>query len=51
VKLLLELKDVNPDRPGSNGRTPVSWAARNGHTAVVQLFHGSKDVSSDSPDL
>jgi serine/threonine-protein phosphatase 6 regulatory ankyrin repeat subunit A len=37
VRLLLE-KAVDVDSKDSEGRTPLWWAARNGHEAVVQLL-------------
>jgi ankyrin repeat protein len=37
VKLLLE-KAADVDFKDDDGRTPLSWAARNGHEAVVKLI-------------
>ena len=37
VKLLLE-KGADLDSKDNNGRTPLSWAARNGHDALVKLL-------------
>ena len=50
VKLLLELEDVDPDRPDNQGSTPLSWAAYHGHEGVAQLLLGQKDVDPDMPD-
>ena len=50
VKLLLERKDVNPDRPDNDDQTPISWAARNGCEAVVKLLLERKDVNPDRPN-
>ena len=50
VKLLLELREVSPNRPDKDGRTPLSWAAENGHDGIVKLLLGRKDVSPDRPD-
>jgi ankyrin repeat protein len=37
VKLLLE-KGAEVDSTDAGGRTPLSWAARNGHEGVVKLL-------------
>ena len=50
VKLLLERKDVNPDRPDKWDQTPITRAAGNGHEAVVKLLLERKDVNPDRPD-
>jgi ankyrin repeat protein len=34
----------------SNGRTPLSWAARNGHGTVVEMLAARDDVDVDSKD-
>jgi len=31
VKMLLGRSDLNPNTPDEYGRTPLSWAAGNGH--------------------
>ena len=37
--MLLEREGVNPDRPDTKyGRTPLSWAAENGHSEVVKML-------------
>jgi len=38
VWLLLEREGVDADSKDRDGRTPLSWAARNGHEAVVKLL-------------
>ncbi|EHA25939.1 hypothetical protein ASPNIDRAFT_130463, partial [Aspergillus niger ATCC 1015] len=49
VKLLLETKtDINIK--DSRGRTPLSWAARDGHEAVVKLLLQTKKVDINSKD-
>jgi len=37
AQLLLATEEVEADSKDSYGQTPLSWAARNGHVAVVQL--------------
>jgi len=36
VNLLLGREDVDPNRPGEDGRTPLEWAIANGHEGVVK---------------
>jgi ankyrin repeat protein len=38
VRQLLAENGVDPDSKDRYGRTPLSWAARNGHEAVVRLL-------------
>ena len=39
VKLLLAKDGIDPDLKDSQyGQTPLSWAAQNGHEAVVKLL-------------
>jgi ankyrin repeat protein len=38
VKLLVETCKVDVDLKDKNGRTPLSWAAQNGHEAIVKLL-------------
>ncbi|KAI1859367.1 hypothetical protein JX265_010370 [Neoarthrinium moseri] len=40
----------NRDARDSNGRTPLSWAAENGHTKVVKLLLETKEVEVNSKD-
>ena len=37
VKILAPLRD-NPNAPEKDGKTPIYWAARNGHTDIVKIF-------------
>ena len=50
MRLLLERKDVSPNRPNKYGQTLLSWAARNGCEEVVKLLLEREDVSPDKPD-
>ena len=40
----------NPDLQDSYGRTPLSWAARGGHEAVVKLLLETGKVDVESKD-
>ena len=45
------LEDVHePDSKDDLGRTPLSWAAEEGHEAVVKLLVARDDVEADSKD-
>ena len=41
VRLLLMKNEIDPDSLDEDGRTSLSWAARNGHEAVVKLLQSS----------
>ena len=45
---LVEREDVEADLKDENGRTPLSWAAAEGHDAVVRLLVERDDVKADS---
>ena len=49
VKLLLAKDGVDPDSKDTEyGRTPLSWAAENGHEAVVKLLLNSRaDIDAE----
>jgi ankyrin repeat protein len=50
VELLLQNMGVIADSGDSNGRTPLSWAAENGHSMVVELLLQNKGVIAGSGD-
>ena len=48
--LLIESDDVDINVKDNVGRTPFSWAARNGHEAVVRLLIESDDVDINAKE-
>ena len=50
LRSLLVNPKFNPDTSDSYGRTPLSWAAGNGHEAVVKLLLEMYNVDADSKD-
>ena len=50
VKMLLGRGDVNPDKPGKDGQTPLPWAAEYGHAGMVDILLGRDDINPDKPD-
>jgi ankyrin repeat protein len=50
VKQLLGTGKVEVDSKDKYGRTPLSWAARNEHKAIVQLLLETGKVEVDSKD-
>ena len=49
VKLLLERDGTSPNIPGTDGGTPLLWAACQRHDAVVELLLGREDVNPNIP--
>jgi len=50
VKLLLETGEVDVNLKDWDSRTPLLWAAKNGHEAVVKLLLKTGEVDLDSKD-
>ena len=50
VKILLGREEVGPDEPDSDGRTPLSPAAKSGHEGVVKTLLGREEANPDEPD-
>ena len=50
VDLLFGGRYVNADSSCTSGRTPLSWAAMNGHEGIAKLLLGRNDVNPNTPD-
>ena len=50
MKQLLETGKVDVDWKANSGRTPLWWAARNGHDAVVKQLLEAGKANVDSKD-
>ena len=48
MRLLLKRDGADLNIRSSNGQTPLSWAARNGHNAVVQLLLEQDGIGPES---
>ena len=51
VEQLLERKEVNPDKPDGDSRTPLLCAASGGHEGVVKLLLEREEVNPDNLDI
>jgi len=50
AKILLEQRDVNPDKPDGRRRTPLLWASSNSHEGVVKILLERDDVNPSVPN-
>ena len=50
VTTLIEMRGCDIDQRDCTGATPLIWATRNGHSAVVKLLQEREDVSPNNPD-
>jgi len=48
VKILLEGREVNPDKPDMFGLKPLSYAAESGHEGVVKILLELEEVNPDN---
>ena len=47
---LIEMECYDINEGDFSGRGPLAWAARNGHSGVVEILLGREEVSPDRPD-
>jgi ankyrin repeat protein len=50
IEMFLARTDVNVDSKDRNGRTPLSFAAEQGHVSAVKLLLARNDIDTDSKD-
>jgi len=50
MRLIQGRSNAKPDIPDYHNRTPLSWAASNGHGGVVIILLGEEGVYPDKPD-
>jgi len=49
--MLLGREDINPNQADTKyGRTPLSWAAKEGHERIVKVLLGREDVNPNQAD-
>ena len=51
VTTLIEMRCYDVDSGDFSGRTPLAWAAHNGHEGVVEILIGREEVNPDKPDI
>ena len=50
VASLIEMECYDTNEGDFMGRTPLAWAAHNGHEEVVRILIGREEVNTDKPD-
>ena len=50
MKIPLGLENVDADGPENKGRTPLSYAAEEGHEGVVKMLLEREEVGPGKPD-
>ena len=48
--MLLDKEGVDPNVKDTGGQTPLSWAAGNGHEAVVKVLLDREGINPNSKD-
>ena len=51
VTILMNSEDSNVNKQDCRGRTPLTWAARNGHERVVGMLLERRDVDANRVDM
>ena len=50
MEILLRQDDVDLNKPGESGKTPLWWVARNGYVGIVEMLLGRDDINLDRSD-